>query len=187
MFLLLTFTNVCAASSYTQAMYRRALGEEKGSDELVIVTTAPPYVLITLQEPRARSSRIAAIAGQSLLDAVAIEHHLPDNDAQWKKRFQIAVAQPERVFSFSNPKARRIVRPAYTLAMLKEVRQFLSNKSRSELIRELKANKSSLHSIYESKSGSKYWAYQAAIAHFCLEKGVLVTTGGCYGSGLRII
>lgn len=187
LFFLLTSTDVFAASSYTQAMYRRALGEEKGSDELVIVTTAPPYVLITLQESRAHSSRIAAIAAQSLLEAVAIEHHLPDNDIQFRRRFQIAVAQPERVFSFSSPKARRVARPAYTPAMLNEVRQLLSTKSRSELIRELKANTSSVHSIYESKAGSKYWAYQAAIAHICLEKGILVSTGGCYGNGLGVV
>jgi hypothetical protein len=168
-------------------MYRRALGEEKGlgPDELVIATTAPPYVLITLQEPHSRSSRPVAIAGQSLLYAIQIEHHLPENDAL--KRFQIAVAQSERVFSFSTPKARRIVRPAYTPAMLNEVRQLLSTKSRSDLIGALKANRSPVHSIYESKSGSRYWAYQAAIAHICLEKGILVTTGGCYSTGLGAI
>jgi hypothetical protein len=187
LFFLLTSTDRFAASSYTQGMYRRALGEEKGSDELVIVTTAPPYVLITLQESHAHSSRIVAIAGQSLLDAVAIEHCLPDNNTQWRKRFQIAVAQPERLFSFSSPKARRIARPAYTPAMLNEVRQVLSTKSRSDLIRELKANTSSVHSLYESKSGSRYWAYQGAIAHICLEKGILVATGGCYGNGLGVI
>ena len=187
LFFLLTSTSIFAASSYTQAMYRRALGEEKGvgPDELVIATTSPPYVLITLQEPHSRSSRTVAVGGQSLLYAIQIEHHLPENNAL--KRFQIAVAQPERVFSFSNPKARRIVRPAYPPAMLNEVRQILSTKSRSDLIRELKANKSSLHSIYESKSGSRYWAYQAAIAHICLEKGILVSTGGCYGNGLGVI
>jgi hypothetical protein len=187
LFLLLTSTHVFAASSYTQAMYRRALGEEKGlgRDELVIATSAPPYVLINLQEPHSRSSRTVAVEGESLLYAIQIEHHLPESDTL--KRFQIAIAQPERVFLFSNPKARRIVRPAYTPAMLNEVRQVLSTKSRSDLIRELKANKSSVHSIYESKSGSRYWAYQAAIAHICLKKGILVATGGCYGNGLGVI
>ena len=71
--------------------------------------------------------------------------------------------------------------------MLNEVRQLLSTKSRSDLVRALKANKSSVHSIYESKSGSRYWAYQAAIAQICLEKGILVATGGCYGTGLGVI
>ncbi len=186
-FLVLASTNIFAAGSYTQAMYRRALGEEKGAgpNELIIATTAPPYVLITLEEPHSRSSRTVAVAGQSLLYAIQIEHHLPENDA--RRRFQIAVAQPKRVFSFFNPKARRIVRPAYTPAMLNEVRQLLFSKSRSNLIGALKANRSSVHSIYESKSGSRYWAYQAAIAHICLEKGILVTTGGCYGSGLGVV
>ena len=77
-FFLLTSTNVLAANWSTQAMYRRALGEEKvlGRDELVIATTAPPYVLITLQEPHSRSARTMAVEGQSLFYAIQIETHL---------------------------------------------------------------------------------------------------------------
>jgi hypothetical protein len=170
---LVTSTNVLAQGSYTQKMYRSALG---GPGDVIAVSSYL-YVLITLHDPRTSSRRVAAISVPSLLDAVAAEHRLKGK-FPWAEALQIAVNQPGRVFSFSDPKARRLAQPAYTPEIFESMRKALFPYPRSVLFRALKTRNRrpiDVDALYDgSKRGNQMGAYEDAVAHIYLEKGILV-------------
>ena len=180
--LCLTVAIAQAESHYTQQMFRRGLYEDG-----VLVTTAPLFVLITLRDARTGSEREAAIPGPFLLGAIDAEYHFGTRRTahqdiykalaeQQQKELRIALAQPNRVFVFRNPKARNNVEPRYTLQVLQEVRTALAAKSRKEMLAAARANKSWLHLIYESKNDPlRYFAYRDAVAHALLEQGIAMS------------
>jgi hypothetical protein len=166
-------STVLAQGSYTQKMYRSALG---GPGDVIAVSSYL-FVLITLHDPRTSSRRVAAISVPSLLDAVAAEHGLKGK-FPWAEALQIALNQPGRVFSFSDPKARRLAQPAYTPKILESTRKALFPYPRSVLFRALKTRNRrpiDVDALYDgSKRGNQMGAYEDAVAHVYLEKGILV-------------
>jgi hypothetical protein len=173
---LLLHAMALAGTDFTEKMYRRALTD---------AGTAPLYVLITLRDVKADSSRVVCIEAPFLLGAIATEQHLSYGDAGIREQLRIALDQPDREFSFSNPKALQNIQPRYTLEVLSKDRRLLEGRSRAELLKEVDVPDSDLQRIYFSKSGSPdYEAYRDAVAHVLLEHGIQVgigdMTGGLY-------
>jgi hypothetical protein len=169
--LLLASPNLFAQGAYTQKMFRSALGDE------VIAVSSYSYVLITVHEPHSSSQRVVAISVPSLLDAVSAEHRLKGSHP-WAEAIQIALNQPGRSFSFSNPKARRLAQPTYTPEILQSMRRALSIYPRSVLLKALKTRNRQpidVDALYDgAKRGDQMGAYEDAVAHVYLEKGILV-------------
>lgn len=173
-------------------MFRRGLYEPG-----VLVTSAPLFVLITLQDPSTGAERAAAIPGNFLLGAIDMEYHLKPRKTSKEDEFKalaelqqrelhIALSQPGRVFVFRNRRARNNVEPRYTPAILAEVRRTVAGKSRKELTRAARANESWLHRIYESRQDAmQSLPYRDAVAHVLLERGILVGHGD-YVNGLYV-
>lgn len=163
-----------ASGQYTERMYRRAMSK----DNLAIsgsMSLAPLYVLITLRSADGLSNRKFAVESNFLSGAIHREHNLGYDARGERKAFQIALSQPERVFQFSNKRARNNVEPRYTPQILADVRRRLAGRSRSELLRQVRADNSYLHQIYRSqRSGLRSWAYMDAVAQVLLEHGILV-------------
>jgi len=181
--LLLSVATVQAAS-YTQEMFRRSLYDAqtlKNSGRTL-------YIIITVRDPSRGTERTAAISGPFLFGAIDYEYHLPvtdpehppKNDAEItakreRKELQIALSQPDRVFTFRNQQARRNVAPRYTPEVLAKVRHQLSFRSRGAIIAAVHAKESWLHRLYLRK---RNWAdiqgYKDAVAHVLLDRGILV-------------
>jgi hypothetical protein len=190
--LLFTAATVNARSHYTQEMFRRALYEPG-----VLSTTAPLFVLITLRDPSSGAERAAAVPGPFLLGAIETEYqvllrktsrtHIGEAlTEQQQKEVQIALAHPNRVFTFRNRRARNNVEPRYTPAMLGEVQRVLATKSRKEILAAARADQSWLHQIYDSRRDPvQRLAYRDAVAHALLEHGILVGEGD-YSDGLYV-
>jgi hypothetical protein len=177
---LLASTRVVAQGAYTQKMYRSVLGDE------VIAYSSYLYVLITLREPDGSSQRVVALPAPSLLEAVAAEHPQKSGADVAK----IALNQPGRVFSFSNPKARRLAQPAYTPEILQSMKKVLAPYPRSVLFGALKSRNRhpiDVDDLYNgAKRGDQMGAYEGAVAHVYLEKGILVGHLS-YSGGLFVV
>lgn len=181
--ILLAVATAQAAPRYTQEMFRRAIQQGQ-----TLGATGPLYVLVTLRDPSSSAERAAATPAPFLLGAIDIENHLdfpdpehpPKNDDAiraklQRKELQIALSQPDRMFRFRNPQARRNVGPRYTPAVLAHVRQQLSGRSRSAILAAARARNSWLHHLYTSKRDlASFRAYRDAVAHTLLERGILV-------------
>jgi hypothetical protein len=182
--LLLSVATAQAATHYTQEMFRRGVRQA----QTFSATTGPLYVLITMRDPSGSAERIAATPAPFLLGAIDIENHLhfpdpehpPKNDEEIRaklkrKELQIALSQPDRVFVFRNPQARENVELRYTPAILAQVRQRLSGRSRADIIAAARARASWLHRVYTSKRDlAAFRSYRDALAHALLERGILV-------------
>jgi hypothetical protein len=167
---LVASTSVLAQGSYSQKLYRYALGEPGE----VVPVSSYLFVLITLQDPHTSARRVVAISVPSLLDAIAAEHRLKG----WEKAHQIALNQPGRVFSFFSPTARRLAQPSYSPEILESMRKALSPYPRSVLVRALNTRNRrpiDVDALYDgAKRGDQMGAYEAAVAHMYLEKGIPV-------------
>lgn len=158
--------------TYTEAMYRRALENR---------STAPSYVLISLREKE--TERPTCIPAPFLLGAIQIEKHLDYNEQGEAQTLAIALSQPGRAFSFSDPEALRNVQPRYSSGTLEEVQALLAQKSDSELRVEVGRSDGWLHQRYRSKEPfSHAAAYRDAIAHVLLERGIAVGIGDRTGA-----
>jgi hypothetical protein len=181
--LLLSVATAQAATRYTQEMFRRGVQQAQ-----TLGAIGPLYVLITLRAPGSNAERDAATPAPFLLGAIDIENdldfpdpeHPPKNDNEIRAKLQrnelqIALSQPDRVFLFRKPRARKNVEPRYTPAILAQARQQLSGRSRDEIIAAARARESWLHRIYTSKRDlASFRAYRDAVAHALLERGILV-------------
>jgi hypothetical protein len=167
---------------YTEEMFRRAMAE----DNIAVsgsVSLSPLYVLITVRDAETGHDRQTCTLSTNLMAAIAEEYHL-DLFSDARKIFDIAIAAPNRVFTFKNEKAREIVAPAYTSQELAAVQKSLGGKSRKELCREANVDlsrspdrQSSLTKIYRRNKGNEFWSsasYRVAVAHVLLEHGILV-------------
>src|SRR5205085_6453380 len=117
--LLVTCGTALGSSHYTDAMFRRAMAQYNGSvtesgrslppstdgSVQIRIGMSPLYVLITLRDVKTRAERELCVANQWLHAAIASEHHLDVVDDQ-RKIFDIAMAAPHRVFTFTKRKAR---------------------------------------------------------------------------------
>jgi len=187
-----------AATSYTNAMFRCAMSKDNPAvtasgiskhlptnRDIVVVrlSSTPLYVLIAVKDPTAGTQRDVCVLSSSLEAAIAVEHKLDRSDDA-RKIFDIAMAAPNRTFTFNNPKARELVSPVYTPKQLTDVRKLLEGLSQRELRREAKVDlskgpgeQSSVTKIYRQMQGKRFWSsdsYKVAVAHFLLEHGILV-------------
>jgi hypothetical protein len=194
--ILLTVATAQAASRYTQEMFRRSLDQAQA-----LTTAGPLYIIITLRDPRRGTERTAAIPGPFLFGAITLEYHLPFPDPEHppknddeiraklqRKELRIALSNPDRVFVFRNPLARKNVEPRYTPEIFAKVRHQLSSRSRGEIIAAVRANESWLHRLYISKRNwAELRAYKDAVAHALLERGILVGQEDDYSGKLYVV
>lgn len=156
-----TCLTALAQTNYTEAMYRSALDTE---------STSPLYVLITLHEDKTNTARLVCVAAPFLLGAIQIEHHLDYNKAGQQKALALATAQPDRIFSFTDSKARSNIQPRYSPEILVQVRQLLAAMSDAQLRDEVRTFDTPL----QKRMFAESVAYRDAVAHVCLERGILV-------------
>jgi hypothetical protein len=171
-FLLLTCLTALAQTNYTEAMYRRALDNQ---------STSPSFVLVTLRD-NADTRRLVCIPASFVLGAIHTEYHLDYDENGQRKALAMAIAQPDRVFFFSNPKARSNVEPRYSPEVLAEVRRILASATDSDLRAELSTSNSRLHRIYQAKKPfAEFATYRDTVGHILLERGILVGIGDLTG------
>jgi hypothetical protein len=207
--LLMMCHTALASAHYTDAMFRRAMAQYNGTVtedgqplppskndvERVLVGMSPMYVLITLQDPKNGARREICALNGSLEVAIASEHHLDLVDDE-RKIFDIAMAAPHRVFTFTRRKARQSVASAYTQEQLAYVRHLLEGRSRSWLLREAKVDlmkepnqQGFVTRIYRHDTRKKFsesYPLRVAVAHVLLEHGILVGEAH-YGGMLGVL
>jgi hypothetical protein len=207
--LLITCGTAFGSAHYTDAMFRRAMAQYNGSvteegrplpppkdgSFQVRVGMSPLYMLITVKDPKTRTERELCVANQWLHAAVAAEYRLGVVDDQ-RKIFDIAVAAPRRVFTFTKKKARESVDPAYTPEQLAYVRHLIEGKSHRWLLREARVDlmkepnqQGFLTRIYRRDINHKFWSsypLRVAVAHVLLEHGILVGEAH-YGGMLGVL
>jgi hypothetical protein len=207
--LLITCGTALASSHYTDAIFRRAMAQyndsvteagqplppAKDGSVQIRVGMSPLYLLITVKDAKTRAERDLCIQNGWLHAAIASEHHLDVVDDQ-RKIFDIAMAAPHRVFTFTHRKARESVAPAYTPEQLAYVRRLLQGKSRSWLLREAQVDlmkepnqQGFVTRIYRRDINNKLWSshpLRVAVAHVLLEHGILVGEAH-YGGMLGVL
>jgi hypothetical protein len=207
--LLVTCGTTLSSPHYTDAMFRRAMAQFNGTvsasgrplpprkdgSTLVRVSMSPLYVLITVRDPKNGGERELCVLNQQLEGAIVDEYHLDLVDDQ-RKIFDVAMAAPHRVFTFTRRKARESVAPAYTPKELAYVRHLLQGRSRDWLLREARVDlmtepneQGFVTRIYRRDIGKKFWesdALRVAVAHVLLEHGILVGEAH-YGGMLGVL
>ena len=153
--LLLVSVTALAQPSYTDSMYRRALENE---------STAPSYVLVSLRDDVAGSERLVCVPAPFLLGAIHFEYHFGFDAAGSRQALALALKQPDRLFSFTDPRARANVQPRYSPEVLSQTRERLSTVSDAQLREE--ARKQAFDGFNA--------ADRDAVAHVLLERGILV-------------
>src|SRR5215472_11334970 len=113
----LSCVSVLAQTNYTEAMYQYALNDN---------STAPLYVLVSLRENKGDVRQIC-IPAPDLLGAIHTQEHIDYDPAGQQKALDFAFKQYGKVFSFTDPKARRNVQPFYSPKILAKVRKTLAS------------------------------------------------------------
>jgi hypothetical protein len=175
--LLLTAVSALAEGRYTQEMFRRAMSKDNMAVSGVM-SDAPLFTLIHVRDPRTGAQRETCVLSSFLSGAIHMEHRLPYDNAGLRRSFEIAMAQPDRVFTFRRRDARRNVQPHYTAEQLAEVRQRLRRKSAAQLRREVGRPGSEVTLLSERpyRPGRNTWVdgWITVVAHVLLERGILV-------------
>lgn len=134
-------------------------------------STQVPFVLIHVVQPNGSIDTYATSAS-FLLGAIHIEHRLPYTDAGEARALAIALSTPCRVFRFRTRKARQNVPRYYNLEVLQEVREALRGYSNTQLLEGFAVG-GTLHSTYNRFTHPKAHAYEFAVAHVLLERGLI--------------
>lgn len=166
-----------ARPEYTQQMYTKALSNN---------STGPSYLLVTVRTSPTAPGRVVCVVAPFLLAAIDQEYSLARTLKDGERRQQIALGSAGRSFTFDKPEAYRNVQPQYTPEILEEARRLVRPMSQEQLIRELDRKDAGegkgIHAFYRSKT-KRFSAYRDALAHACLERGILVDQGDL-GGGL---
>ena len=107
-----------------------------------------------------------------LLGAIHLEHGLPYTESGNQAAETIALKTSGRVFRFKSAAALQNVPRYYSNAILEEMRAALKPYSSKELLAGFGAG-GSLHSLYNRHAHPKGHAYEFAVAHVLLERGLI--------------
>ena len=158
-FLVLSYAALLAhAGSYSQSMFRDALAN---------LSTAPDYVLIRIRSPNDGTERIVCTTANLLLGAIHREFGLAYTEADVKRATDIALQQPERLFTFRKKAALDNLADYETPKALADVRRRFAGKKDSELL-----NREFIRSIANRSPDAVHRAYRDAVAHALLERGI---------------
>ena len=164
--LIVCMSSVCfAQSKYTDVMYRKALTRQ---------STAPLYLLFTLNDDKTGQDRVVCTVAPFLLGAIQIQYHLNYDKGGEEVALVIALHNPGHRFRFNNPKALKNI-VGDTPEKLAEARKYLEGMSDAQ-VRQSIANQS-LDRWCERRPIKEWHGCQAAIAHVLLERGMLVGHG----------
>ena len=141
-------------------------------------STAPLYVLITVVNDNTGSRRTLCTVAPFLLGAIQHQYHFPISQAGFQKCRQIALANPDHIYHFSQPSALKNLRVFYTPQILDQVRRHLSKYTTQELVQGM-SDDSKFHSMYAMQN-------RDATAQVLLERGLQVGQGDLIG-GLYLI
>jgi len=154
------------------------------------LSTSPAYVLITVVDGRSGSAQQVAIASNALRSAIRAEYDIPVVDVS--NAIEIALASPDRSFTFYRDAALAAVRPHYTPDLLADIRTRLEGLANDELIEMLDVKLGPCGEIIEhpllidlySAHEDDYRGCNDAIAHVLLEHQIPCSGGGCFGGGV---
>jgi len=157
--LLFLFTSFLArAGGYTQAMFRDAIAN---------VSTSPDYVLIKVIGSEGQSERTVCTTANLFLGAIHLEYGLGYTEGDQKRACDIALAQPERSFTFHKKAAIDNLADHETPEALADVRKQFAGKKDSELL-----DDNFIRSVTSKPSSASHVAYRDAVAHALLERGI---------------
>ncbi len=134
-------------------------------------STQAPFALISVPQPDGSIATYATTAS-FVLGAIHMEHGIPYTAEGSSRAKEIALATPGHLFRFTNPAAQKNVERYYDETVLSEVRQALARYSKAELLSGF-SGMGSLHSTYNQYEHPKAHAYEFAVAHVLLERGLL--------------
>ena len=150
-------------------------------------STAPSYVLITIVNDNTESRQTICTLATFFEGAIHSQYHLPYTMAGLQKGRQIALANKDRVYHFSELRALKNLRVRYTPQGLAQMRQQLSEYSTAEIVAGMSSSQGILHHLYDKqKSFALFAASRDALAYILLERGLQVGQGDLTG-GLYLI
>jgi len=97
------------------------------------LSTSPHYVRIQINAGPGDPGSVSCLPGEDLNVAIRREYNLPSNPEGIARAARIAIASPDRTFTFSNASALQIVMPTFSEADLIRVRSTLASYSNDEL------------------------------------------------------
>ncbi|MDF9826906.1 hypothetical protein M2447_000991 [Ereboglobus sp. PH5-10] len=162
--------------SRVDAFFRRAILNR---------STAPNFVLITVVNDNTNEARVVCVEAPFLLGAIHRENNIPYSDEGVRKALDLALANKDQVFHFSNQEALANINPHYGDVILDAMRVVLKDIPDSALKNGFRGHGSDLDNLYMRQEGEKYSAYRNAIAHVLLERGLLPGRG-CFAGHLFI-
>jgi hypothetical protein len=165
-FLVLNLLGQIVPPAYTETMFQAALKND---------STAPDYVLITVQDTKTKTSRVICVTANFLEGAIIREYGLSYSDGNMLKAKKIILSRKDRVFTFTKPEAAKNIPIYYSEAQLKEVRNILRSKTNKELMNGF--NLEQLRDDLAARQPGSSEAYRDAIAHVLLERGILCGMG----------
>jgi hypothetical protein len=157
--LIFVFTAFLArAGGYTDGMFRDALAN---------ISTSPDYVLIKVKSPEGQDERTVCTTANLFLGAIHLEYGLGYTEADQKRAFDIALHQPDRLFTFRKKEAIDNLADHETPEALADVRKQFAGKKDSDLF-----SRDFINSLTSKPSNASHNAYRDAVAHALLERGI---------------
>ncbi len=142
-------------------------------------STSTRLTLVTIEYPD-HSKRVIVTSGQALLDALAKERGFQ----KWENRYKVAetaaLVGKDRPFRFTKPEALKLVEAPYSPEVLAGVRRKIGGLSTADLAARLRKI-NGFKDVYPADL-DKRPAYELAVAHLCLEKGLPVQINCVDGS-----
>ena len=129
------------------------------------------FVLIHVARPNAPAETFAT-RSRFLLGAIHREHRLPYTQEGQDAALAIALRTSGQLFSFSKRRALKNIPRYYTPSVLAEVRAGLSAFSTAALLEGFSIH-GDLHEIYSCLPHPTAHAYEYAVAHVLLERGLI--------------
>ena len=163
----------CAEGHYDHWMFVRAVMSESGS---------PGYALFQVRNAHTDSVQTVCVPGNSLVDAIQLEHNWRYAIGGRTKAKRIAVAHGKKPFVFETSNALAHVQRRYTEAQLTQIRSQLSHLTNSQLRSQLRhvsrhrrsEQPTELQKICASSNAPVSYGTRQAVAHVLLERGILV-------------
>jgi hypothetical protein len=149
---------------------RSGLSQTQFEQALRNISTAPDYVLVTVVDANTGTQQATCMEAETLLSALQVEHAL-----QWDRAVAFALAQPDRLFRFSNPGALKLVSRAYSDPVLGEAREFLAAMTLAQIDVATRDPDSKFYKFCAREPGA-FGARFPALAHVLSKRGVLCTS-----------
>ncbi len=150
-----------------KAEARRGLSDVQFQRAMENISTAPNYVLVTIVNGKTGAREDVCLEAFELLGAIEVERGLGH-----KQAVEVALAQPDRTFTFTDEKALEAASRRYGDEVLEEARRHLGKMPIDQVEAATRDQQSELYDFCKRKPGTFYGRFRAA-AHVLSERGVL--------------